>query len=426
MARNKVLALILAGGAGSRLDALTEERAKPVLPFAGVYRLIDFALSNCMHSGIPDVWIIEQYLPHSLNDHLANGRPWDLDRTYGGLKVLPPFEGSADADGGFAEGNADAIYRHKDFIREFAPDILLVLSADHIYKLDFGKVIEHHLERNADVTMVTTRVPIEDASRFGTIEADEEGRVTNFAYKIKNPTSDLATTEVFVYNAHKFLETLDQLAAEGSSKKVGGDKKKKEAGAKLKDFGNELLPRLVKNGRAFEYRFTEYWRDVGTVESYWQSHMDLLEHEPLFALDDPRWPILTYGSQRLPARIHKSARIENSLIAPGCTVRGHVIDSVLAPGVVIEAGAVVSRSVLLHNTIVAANARIDCAILDEEVHVEEKAVIGKQSNTTAASRRKCSSSDIALIGRTARIPAGKRIAAGARIKSRKQDHSTKS
>lgn len=182
----------------------------------------------------------------------------------------------------------------------------------------------------------------------------------------------------------------------------------------------------MKNGRAFEYRFTEYWQDVGTVESYWQSHMDLLEHEPLFALDDPRWPILTYGSQRLPARIHKSARIENSLIAPGCTVRGHVIDSVLAPGVVVEAGAVVSRSVLLHNTIVAAGAQINCAILDEEVHIEGKAVIGKQSNTTAASRRKCSSSDIALIGRTARIPAGKRIAAGARIKSRKQDHSTKS
>ncbi len=422
MVRNKVLALILAGGAGSRLDVLTEERAKPVLPYAGVYRLIDFALSNCMHSGINVVWIIEQYLPHSLNDHLANGRPWDLDRTYGGLKVLPPFEGSEDKDGGFAEGNADAIYRHKDFIREFAPDILLVLSADHIYKLDFGKVIEHHLEHNADVTMVTTRVDIKEASRFGTIEADEEGRVKTFAYKMKNPPSDLATTEVFVYNAHKLLETLDELAAEGSSKK-SSDKKKKGAGAKLKDFGHALLPRLVKNGRAFEYRVTEYWQDVGTVESYWQSHMDLLEHEPLFALDDPRWPILTYGSQRLPARIHKSARIENSLIAPGCTVRGHVIDSVLAPGVVIEAGAVVSRSVLLHNTIVAANAHINCAILDEEVHVEEKAVIGKQPNTTTA-RRKCSSSDIVLIGRMARIPAGKRIAAGTRINPRKQDSST--
>ena len=410
MSRNKVLALILAGGAGSRLDVLTEERAKPTLPFAGVYRLIDFALSNCMHSRINDVWIIEQYLPHSLNDHLANGRPWDLDRTYGGLQVLPPFEGSDDQDGGFAAGNADAIYRHKDFIREFAPDILLVLSADHIYKLDFGKVIGHHLEHNADVTMVTTRVPEKEASRFGIIEADEQGRVTNFVYKKENPPGDLATTEVFVYNAHKLLEMLDELAAQG------GGKRNKKAGAKLKDFGHKLLPSLVKNGRAFEYRFTEYWRDVGTVESYWQSHMDLLEHEPLFALDDPGWPILTYGSQRLPARIHKSARIENSLIAPGCTVRGHVIDSVLAPGVVIEAGAVVNRSVLLHNAVVAAGAQINRAVLDEEVCVEEKAIIGAARTKTSAVRRKRSSSDIILIGRKACITAGKRIAAGARIK----------
>ncbi len=415
MSRNKVLALILAGGAGSRLDVLTEERAKPTLPFAGVYRLIDFALSNCMHSRINDVWIIEQYLPHSLNDHLANGRPWDLDRTYGGLKVLPPFESNDGEKDGFAEGNADAIYRHKDFIREFAPDILLVLSADHIYKLDFGKVIDYHLEHNADVTMVTTRVPKKEANRFGIIEADEQGRVTNFVYKQENPPGDLATTEVFVYNAHKLLETLDELAAQGGSKKSSHAKKSKTAGAKLKDFGHELLPSMVKNGRAFEYRFTEYWRDVGTVESYWQSHMDLLEHEPLFALDDPGWPILTYGSQRLPARIHKSARIENSLIAPGCTVRGHVIDSVLAPGVVIEAGAVVNRSVLLHNAVVAAGAQINYAVLDEKVCIEEKAVIGARTKTSAK-RRKRSSSDIILIGRMARVTAGKHIAAGARIK----------
>lgn len=412
MARNKILALILAGGKGSRLEVLTEERAKPAMPFAGTYRLIDFALSNCMHSGISDVWVIEQYHLHSLNEHLANGRPWDLDRTYGGLQVLPPYESGDedDNDGGFAEGNADAIYRHRDFIREFDPDILVVLSADHIYKLDYGKVIDQHLDRKADVTMVTTQIPLEEAGRFGNVKVNGEGRITDFAYKPDEPQSDIVTTEVFVYDAHTLLETLDRLA--------GGDANKDKSdgeGTSLRDFGHELIPKFVEDGRAFEYRLDGYWRDVGTVESYWQAHMDLIESETELPLDDPDWPILTYGSQRLPARIHESARIENSLISSGCTIQGQVIRSVLAPGVVVEQDAVVRDSIVLHNTVVEARATIDCAIVDTEVRVGAGAVIGQQRRQEDKAPR-ITSSEIAMIGQKARIAAGARLPADARVK----------
>ena len=412
MARNKTLALILAGGKGSRLEVLTEERAKPVMPFAGTYRLIDFALSNCMHSGLSDVWVIEQYHLHSLNEHLANGRPWDLDRTYGGLQVLPPYESNHedDNDGGFAEGNADAIYRHRDFIREFGPDILVVLSADHIYKLDYSNVIDQHLDRKADVTMVTTKVPVDEASRFGIVKVDGDKRITDFTYKPEKPESDIVTTEVFVYNAPTLLETLDQLANERTNKDTSDDE-----GSSLRDFGHELIPKLVADGRAFEYPLDGYWRDVGTVDSYWQTHMDLLTPGSEMWLDDPRWPILTYGSQRLPARIHGQARIEDSLISPGCTVRGRVVRSVLAPGVVVEQDAVVRDCVVLHNTVIEARAVVDCAIVDTEVRVGEEAVIGRQRTHGDKSPR-ITSAEIALIGQRTQIPAGTRLPADARVK----------
>ncbi|HEV2854544.1 MAG TPA: glucose-1-phosphate adenylyltransferase family protein [Thermoanaerobaculia bacterium] len=369
MPRAKTLALILAGGEGGRLEVLTDRRAKPAVPFAGVYRLIDFPLSNCLHSGISDVWVIEQYEPHSLNEHLANGRPWDLDRTYGGLQVLPPQQTrSRGGEGGFAQGNADAIYRHKTLIRELDPDILLVLSADHVYKLDYREVIDRHREHGAAVTLVTTRLPPgEDAGRFGVVEAGDDGRVTGFEYKPKSPKSDRVTTEVFVYDAPALLNTLEELAAEGGE----------DGEPRLKDFGHELIPRLVREGKAREHRFEDYWRDVGTVESYWRAHMDLLEPEPGLVLDDPAWPLRTYGSQRLPARIEGSARIDGSLISPGCRVAGRVERSVLGPGAVVEEGAQVRDSVLLEKVVVRAGAKVERAILDAEVEVGKGKRVGK-------------------------------------------------
>jgi glucose-1-phosphate adenylyltransferase len=425
MTRKKTLALILAGGSGGRLEVLTEERAKPTVRFGGTHRLIDFALSNCMHSRLTDVWVIEQYQLHSLNDHLANGRPWDLDRTYGGLQVLPPYtgrngEGDEDSDGqgGFAQGNADAIYRHKKLISEFAPDILVVLSADHLYKLDYRDVIDQHLEHEADVTMVTTKVPLEDAGRFGTVEVDNDGRVVSFTYKPEQPSSDLVTTEVFVYDAPMLLQTLDQLVAERTKQgeSNGGE------GPALKDFGHELLPHLVQAGRAYEYRFNDYWRDVGTVSSYWQAHMDLLAEKPELALDDPQWPILTYGIQRLPAHIYASAYIDNSLIASGCTIRGHVERSVLAPGVVVEHGAVVRDSILMRDVRVEKDATLVRAIVDEHVRIGENATVGQGTGgkmdavaEEQTNEQQKPDASITLIGQKAQIAAGVHVAAGARI-----------
>ncbi|HEX7181856.1 MAG TPA: glucose-1-phosphate adenylyltransferase family protein, partial [Thermoanaerobaculia bacterium] len=399
MARSKVLALILAGGAGGRLEVLTEERAKPAMPFAGVYRLIDFALSNCRHSGISDVWIIEQYEVHSLNEHLSNGRPWDLDRNYGGLQILAPYQSrdGEDGAGGFAQGNADAIYRQRHRLREFDPDVLLVLSADHVYRLDYGEVIAGHRESGANATLVTTRVPKEEAGRFGVVEVDGDGRVTGFEYKPESPRSDLVTTEVFVYDARALLDTLDRLAAEA------GDGKDGEEGP-LRDFGHELIPRLVREGKVREHRFESYWRDVGTLDSYWQAHKDLLTPEPDLVLDDPAWPILTFALPRLPARIHGESVIEESLISPGCRIEGEVARSVLGPGVIVRKGAAVRDSVLLHDVVVEPGAKVDRAILDQEVRVGEGAAVGEPEG------------DLAVIGQRAEVAAGARVPAGARVR----------
>lgn len=357
MYKEKVLALILAGGKGGRLGLLTDEKAKPVMPFGGSYRLIDFALSNCVNSGISDVWVIEQYELHSLNEHLSSGRPWDLDRTYGGLKVLPPFEDDTEKEG-FAIGNADAIYRHIDFIKDFKPDILIVLSADHIYKMDFRDAIQTHLEKKASVTMVTTKVPKgELASRFGVVKTDKSGRITNFDYKPDKPQSDLITTEIFVYDAKNLIESLEYL------------KKKTE---KLKDYGHELLPFLVEKGNAFEHRHQGFWRDVGTIKSYWQTQMNLLDEKGDLFFDDANWRILTLAAQRVPAFIYKSADVKNSLISQGCRVQGKVSRSILSAGVTVEKGAEVTESIVLPKAIIEKGVKLKKVIVDAEVRVTAK------------------------------------------------------
>lgn len=401
----KVLALVMAGGPGGRLDVLTEERAKPVAPYGGVYRLIDFPMSNCMHSGISDVWVIAQYQPESLDEQLANGRPWDLDRTYGGMRMVPPRQGGSES--GWHQGNADAIYRNKTIIREFGPDVILVLSSDHVYKLDYSNVIEHHLDREADITIVTTKVPADEAPRFGIVEVDDDGRVTDFQYKPDNPESHLATTEVFVYDARKLLDTIEELVAEKTGDDEDGDED-----TDLGDYGDELLPRMVEAGRAHEYRLDGYWRDVGTVEDYWASHMDLIAEEPRLALDDPKWPILTLGVDRPPARISASANIVDALISPGCIIRGRVERSILSPGVVVEKGATVRDSIILHETKINPDATIDCSVVDAEVVVEKGATIGKQHDSEESNP---TDDDIALVGKGARISGNVHVKPGDRV-----------
>ena len=353
MRRASTLALVLAGGAGGRMRPLTDRRAKPALPFAGLYRLIDVPLSNCANSGIDDVWVLQQYQPHDLEDHLANGRPWDLDRTDGGLLILHPFTGGA--EGGFHEGNADALWRHHHLIAELATDVVLVLSADAVYTLDYRDVVERHVATGADVTMATAKV--DDPERFGVVQVDGDGRVVEFSYKPDQAATDLVTIEVFAFRRTALLDTLEELKADGEE---------------LADFGDALMPALVAGGRAYEHRFEGYWRDVGTPDSYWQAHRDLIDGTAARAgldLDDRDWPIRTRGAHRPPAHFGPGASVEDALVSPACRVAGRVTRSVLSPGVVVEEGAVVEDAVVLHDAVIRAGARVERAIVDAGAEV---------------------------------------------------------
>jgi glucose-1-phosphate adenylyltransferase len=387
MAIPKVLVLVLAGGKGSRLELLTETRAKPAVPFAGVYRLIDFPLSNCEHSAIADVWVSVQYQPQSVNEHLANGRPWDLDRTTGGLMMMAPFQGSE--RGGWTEGTADGLWRQSELVRQFDPDALVVVSSDAVYKLDYREVVDAHLGSGAEVTMVTTEVEPDDAARYGIVQVGGDGQVTDYAYKPDEPVTTTATNEVFVFSP---TETLDRLQA--LKDQVGDDG--------LEDLGTHLLPAQTKDGLARAFRFTGYWRDVGTIESYWRAHRDFLSAEPPIDLDELDWPVHTRGGRHSAARVLDDGQIENSLLSGGTRVSGNVRGSVLSPGVVVEAGATVLDSVLLPGVRVRAGATVTRAVLDDRVVVGEGATVGGDG-------------DIALVGREATVPDGGEVPAGGRL-----------
>nr|MBA2645092.1 NTP transferase domain-containing protein [Solirubrobacterales bacterium] len=278
MARLRPLVVVLAGGAGGRLELLTRDRAKPAVPFAGTHRLVDFPMSNCLNAALNDVWISQQFNPISLSDHLSNGRPWDLDRTSGGLLTLQPRLGNDDRTG-FQQGTADAIWRYAPLIREFAPDAIVVVSADAVYTMDYAALIDEHVEAGADVTMVTTEVDPGDADRYGVVQA-AGGRISEYVYKPDRPEGNLICNEVFAFRPDALLDTLEELAA------AAGDEG-------LEDLGHALLPQLVEAGSAHEHRFEGYWRDVGTIPAYWSAHQELLADEAPIDLDDPSWPVLT-------------------------------------------------------------------------------------------------------------------------------------
>lgn len=362
MSEPSILAVILAGGTGGRLGPLTDRKAKPVVPVGGTYRLIDIPLSNLHHSHISDVWVVEQYQPKSINDHLANGRPWDLDRTNGGLRVLPPFQGEHGE--GFAAGNADGLYRQSEFIREFNPDLVLVLSADHLYQLDYRDVVKTHQDTGAVLTMVTTRFD-GDASQHGVVEV-EEGLVTGFEYKPKSPRSDLVAAEVFLYSADVLLDTLGELY---------------EREGELEDYGDQLIPHLVETGTVAEHRLESYWLDLGTPKNYHRAHMDLLAGNGL-EFDDPAWPILSASPRRLPAFIADSAHIRSSLISPGARIAGSVTNSVIGTDAVVEEGAVVEHSVVLNRAHIPAGAVLRSVIVDADAQVRPGTEVGESGAIT--------------------------------------------
>ena len=388
----RLLVLVLAGGAGGRLELLTEDRAKPAVPYGGEYRLIDFSLSNAGQSLAQDVWVVQQYHPASLGDHLSNGRPWDLDRTDGGLRVLHPHRG--DDREGWHQGTADALWRQAPLIRELDPAVIVVVSADAVYRADYRQIADEHLESSAAATMVTTEVDAEDASRYGVVVADGEA-VRDYAYKPDEPASTTVTTEVFALSPRRVLELLERLDDE-----VGEDG--------LGDLGDHLLPQLVEAGEARAMPYRDYWRDVGTVEAYWQSHQDLVAEDPPFRLDEPDWPIRTTGGRHGPARLLEGARVERSLLSSGATVGGRVRGSVLSPGVVVEDGATVLDSVLLPGVVVRSGARVQRAVLDDRVEVRAEAQVGGRT-------------DVTLVGRGTLVRRGRRVEPGARVPEPKSD-----
>lgn len=406
MPRRRVLAIIQAGGVGGRMDVLTRERAKPALPFAGVYQLIDFPLSNLTHSGISDVWLSVQFQGTSLQDEVANGRPWDLDRNHGGLRLLMPTEGTGGMDEeGFARGNADELFRLRDEVAVFDPDVVLVMSADHVYRLDYTDVLETHARHDAECTIVVTDVAVEDAGDHAVVRHDGDGLVTGFDYKPDDPDTGTVAAEVIAYDPTVLREVLEELHRE-----LGADADQADTG--LEDFGDHLVPRLVDRGRTFVHRLDGYWRDLGQPHLYLRAHQDVLT-EDVGVLAEPRWPILSRQPQRVPPRILDGGTVADSLVSPGCRVSGIVRRSVLGPGVVVEAGAEVVDSVVFADSTVGAGASVHWAIVDTRCEIGEGARVGDPD-----ARGTDVSEDVTIvgmdsrIGRNAAVPGGSRLEPG--------------
>jgi glucose-1-phosphate adenylyltransferase len=387
----KTRAIILAGGEGSRLSVLTAKRAKPAVPFAGKYRIIDFVLSNCVNSGIFDVFLLAQYRPQSLMEHIGAGGPWDLNRDFtGGVRIYTPFKARFSTD--WFVGTADAVQQNFSFVKQGAPDNVLILSGDHIYSMDYDPLITFHRDHQADLTLATIRVPMEDASRFGIVGVDADYRVNSFLEKPKNPPSSLANMGVYVFN----LDVLDRA--------LWVDRKIAESSH---DFGRDILPRLVAEGkRIFAYPYTGYWVDVGTVLSYWQAQMDLLHADPPINMNDRRWVVHTRTEERPPALIARGATVSDSLLSGGVIVEAgaEVESSVLSPGVVVRAGALVSRSIVFADSIIGEKAQVHCAILDKEVRVGENAQVGEPASGATPV--------LALVGKSATLPPGLHVQPG--------------
>ena len=377
-------AVILAGGEGQRLGVLTDRRAKPAVPFAGKYRIIDFTLSNCVNSGIFDIMILTQYRPHSLIEHIGAGRPWDLDRGFtGGVHVYQPYRGRLDTD--WYRGTADAIYQNLSFVERAAPELVLVLAGDHIYKMNYSALVAFHVEQNADVTIGTLNVSREEATRMGILAIDGHSQVTQFVEKPADPPGTLASMGIYVFG----LKTLAQMLTE--------DAKRRDSSH---DFGKDILPRMVSGGmRVFAYPFQSYWVDVGTVEAYWQTHMDLLKHPPPLDLNDRTWVVHTQSEERPPVTIQEGAIVKDSMITDGCVISpgARVERSVLSAGVWVGPNALVRDSVILTDSVVEEAARVDRSIVDKLVRIGKRARVGQRPKAGEGP-------GITAVGKNAQIP----------------------
>ena len=392
----RVLAVILAGGEGERLSILSAVRAKPAVPFAGKYRIIDFTLSNCVNSEIDNILVLTQYNPRSLNDHIGAGRPWDLDRNEGGIRLLQPYIARGRASEWY-RGTADAVLQNIEMVRQQPGDIVVVLAGDHIYKMDYQPFIQFHRRNRAEATVAVQRVPIGEASRFGILALDDDGQVVEWQEKPKQPKSDLASLGIYVFSKKSLLNWLDE---------------------SLTDFGRDVIPAMLDaKARVFGYRFDDYWQDVGTVEGYWQAQMDLLEEHPGLDMYDNNWLIHTRSEERSPARVGPTANVHRSLISHGCQIWGTVERSVLSPGVRVDPGAVVRDSIVMFDTVIRAGAVVDRAIIDKEVSVGPNAIVGMGQDLDTPNRQEPGrlNTGITVVGKRAVIPAGVRLGRNVKI-----------
>ncbi len=363
--KKECVAMLLAGGQGSRLYALTQDMAKPAVPYGGKYRIIDFPLSNCTNSGIDTVGVLTQYQPLVLNDYIGNGQPWDLDRLHGGVHVLPPYQTSLGAS--WYEGTANAIYQNMSFIERYDPEYVIVLGGDHIYKMDYSKMVDFHKKNNADLTIAVQEVSLEEATRLGIMTCDSDMRVVDFTEKPKEPKSTLASMGIYVFTWKKLKEYLIE---------------NENANNGLKDFGKDIIPSMLdKKENLFAYTFDGYWKDVGTLDSLWEANMDLLSPSVPLDLYDNEWKIYTRNNNMPPQYIGSTAEVENSMIAEGSTINGKVDFSIIFAGAKIEEGATVNYSIVMPGTVIKSGAVVEYSIVGEDCVVHENAKIGLSPET---------------------------------------------
>lgn len=364
--KKEVVAMLLAGGQGSRLYALTNKVAKPAVSFGAKYRIIDFGLSNCINSNIDTVGVLTQYQPLLLNEYIGNGQPWDLDRSFGGVRVLPPYQGKTRTS--WYKGTANAIYQNINFIKQYDPEYVLVLSGDHIYKMDYAKMLKYHKEHNADVTIAAYEVSLEEATRFGVLNTTDDLKIYEFEEKPKQPKSTHASMGIYIFNANALYKYLEEDEADTESEN---------------DFGKNIIPNMLKDGLAmYAYPFRGYWKDVGTISSLWEANMDLLGSKPKLDIHDSNWEIYSRNLPLPPQKISEGSVVKNSLITLGAYVQGTVINSLISSNVTIKPGAVVKDSIIFENAIIESNAKIEKAIVAEDTFIGEGAQIGDGSQIT--------------------------------------------
>ena len=391
MIKKEMIAMLLAGGQGSRLGVLTDNVAKPAVSFGGKYRIIDFPLSNCINSGIDTVGVLTQYRPLRLNNHIGIGIPWDLDRNVGGVTVLPPYEKLGNSD--WYTGTANAIYQNLEYMDYYNPDYVLILSGDHIYKMDYEVMLDYHKANKADITLAAMPVPIEEAPRFGIVVPDETGRIREFQEKPAQPKSNLASMGIYIFSWPVLRDALIKLRDMSNL-----------------DFGMHVLPdQLASNMRMFAYEFNGYWKDVGTLESYWQANMELIDVLPEFNLYEEFWKIYTRGDIIPPDYISGDAVIDKCIIGDGTEVRGEVHSSVIGPGVTIEEGAVVRDSIVMQGAVIKKGAQLDRAIIAQDVVVGENAVVGCGEFAPSSFNKKVYNASLVTVGEGSVIPDNVRI-----------------